>query len=86
MTLLESLDTVLSLPSLNQLKAGDFNLDGLVRRLTEALVDESQRNEILKLTGDSAVLVIECLDRVSERSHSWCSALIALRLSHPTPL
>ena len=63
---------MLSLPSTEQLEAGDFNLDELIRRVTEALADEPQRNEILELTGDSAVLVIECLDKVCEfRSRCW---------------
>lgn len=60
------LDLILSLPNAKQLAAGDFDLDELVEVLTEALVDESQWNEILCLTGDSAVLVIECLDKASE--------------------
>ncbi|KAF9647925.1 kinase-like protein [Thelephora ganbajun] len=55
---------VLSLPNAKQLEAGDFDLDELSKKLTEALVDESQRNEILRLTGDIAVLVTECLDKV----------------------
>ena len=41
-------------------------MDEVTKILTNALIDESQRNEILKLKGDSAVLVIECLDKVSE--------------------
>jgi len=66
------LDMVLSLPNTKQLEAGEFNLDELVKKLTEALVEDSQRNEILQLTGDTAVLVIECLDMVSEiGSDSW---------------
>ena len=60
------LDLILSLPNAKQLEAGDFDLDDLVEVLTEALVDESQWNEILYLTGDSAVRVIECLDKASE--------------------
>lgn len=72
MTLLEP-DALLSLPSTKQLEAGDFNLDELVGILTKALVDESQRNDLLDLTGDNAALVVECLDKVSEiRSRSWC--------------
>jgi len=35
-------------------------------RLVEALVDEPQRNEILQLTGHTVVVVIECLDKVSD--------------------
>ena len=57
---------MLSLPNLKQLEAGEFNMDELVKKSTEALADESQRSEILQLTGDTAVLVIECLDKVSE--------------------
>ncbi|KAF9645573.1 kinase-like protein [Thelephora ganbajun] len=64
MILPETSDTVLSLPSVEQLGAGDFDLGELVKKLTEALADELQRNEILQLTGDTAVLVIECLDNV----------------------
>ena len=62
---------------MEQLKAGDFDLYELTKRLTEALVDETQRNEILRLTGDSAALVIECLDKVSDAgSHTRCPVLI----------
>lgn len=43
-------------------------MDNLVENLTEALLDESQRNEILSLTGGNAVLVIDCLDKVSQPS------------------
>ena len=57
---------MLSLPNLKQLEAGDLDMDELVKKLTEALADESQRSEILQLTGDTAALVIECLDNVSE--------------------
>ena len=61
----EILDILLSLPSAEQLEAGDLDLDALTKILMEGLIDESQRNEILQLTGDSAVLMIECLDKVS---------------------
>ena len=61
-----TLDVVLSLPNLKQLEAGEFNLDELAKTLTELLAEDSQRNEILQLTGDTAVLIIECLDNVSE--------------------
>jgi hypothetical protein len=71
-TLLGMLDLVLSLPSSGQLEAGDFILDDLVNKLTGALVNESHRNEILSLTGDTAVLVIECLDRASESESASC--------------
>jgi hypothetical protein len=62
---LEIPDIILSLPNAKQLEDGDFDLRELVKRLTEALIDEPRWNEIQHLTGDSAVLVIECLDRVS---------------------
>ena len=58
-------DLLLSLPNLKQLETGEFDLDELVKELTEGLADDSQRNEILQLTGDTAVLVIECIDKVS---------------------
>ena len=58
-------DILSSLPNLEQLEAGEFDSDDLVKKLTEALVDDSQRNEILQLTGDNGKLVIECLDKVS---------------------
>jgi len=61
-----TLAIALSLPSLKQLEAGDFDLEELSKKLAEALVNESQRNEIMQLTGDIAVLLIECLDKVSE--------------------
>ena len=64
------LDLVFSLPNAKQLEAGEFSLDVLVKRLTEALGDDSQRNEILQLTGDIAGLLIECLDKVSTRLRS----------------
>ena len=73
MTLLEILDIILSLPNAKQLEAGDINLEELAKGLIEALVNESQRNEILQLTGDTAVLVIECLDKVSETSSCSCA-------------
>ena len=78
----KNLDIVLSLPNAKQLEVGDFDLDELVKRLTEALADESQRSVILKMTGDNAVLVIECLDRVSEiGSRSLCRVLITLKVT-----
>lgn len=64
--LIQTLDIVLSLPSVDQLQDGDFNLDDLVNNLTEALDDGPYRKEILSFTGDTAALVIECLDKVSE--------------------
>ena len=51
---------------MRQLEAGDFNSNELTKRLKEVLADESQKNEILKLTGESGVLMMECLDKVSE--------------------
>ena len=69
----KSTDIVLSLPNVEQLQAEDFNLDELVNTLTEALNDEPYRNEILSLTGDIAVLVIECLDKVSESRPDCCT-------------
>jgi hypothetical protein len=64
-TLLQILDIVLSLPTAEQLETEEFDLDELVSKLTEALEDEPHRTELLSLTGDTAVLVIECLDKVS---------------------
>ena len=66
MTLVATSDVVLSLPNPRQLEDGEFDLGELVERLTELLAEDSKRNEILQLTGDTAVLVIECLDKVSE--------------------
>ncbi|KAF9789247.1 kinase-like domain-containing protein [Thelephora terrestris] len=60
--------TLLSLPSVELLEAGDFDLEKLIEDLTGALDDDSQRNEILSLTGDVAVLVIECLDKIISSS------------------
>lgn len=48
----------------------------LTMRLAEALVDEIQRNEILQLKGDSAALVIECLDKVGTSTLHPMPALI----------
>ena len=62
---LEILEVLLSLPNAEQLKDESFDPEELVERLTGALLDESQRNEILSLTGDNAILVIDCLDKVS---------------------
>ncbi|KAF9789236.1 kinase-like domain-containing protein [Thelephora terrestris] len=59
---------VLSFPSVELLEAGDFDLENLVENLMGALDDDSQRNEILSLTGDVAVLVIECLDKIISSS------------------
>ena len=69
-------DVVLSLPNPKQLEAGEFDLDELVKKLTEVLAEDSQRNEILQLTGEVAALVIECLDKVSEIGS--CSRLPSL--------
>jgi len=62
----ETLDLLLSLPSVKQLEAKDVDIDKLFERLTQALADDAQRSEIRELEGDTAVLVIECLDEVSE--------------------
>lgn len=80
MILLETSGVLLSLPNAQQLEAGNFDLDELVKKLTEALIDESQRNEIQQLTGDSAALIIECLDKVSVKPDRvlGCQVLIAL--------
>ena len=80
-------DVVLSLPNQRQLEAGEFNLDELVKELTELLAEDSQRNEILELTGDTAVLVIECLDKVSEPELGFLDvkSLSLSRSSPPTP-
>ena len=79
LTLLETLDLLLSLPSVKQLQAGDVDMDKLFETLTQALVDDTKRHEIRELKGDTAVLVIECLDEVSEiRSCSWCRAFTTL--------
>jgi len=59
-------DIVLSLPNPKQLEAGEFDLDELVEKLTEVLAEDSQRMEVQQLTGDVAILVIECLDKVSK--------------------
>ena len=62
---------MLSLPNPKQLEAGEFDVDELVKKLVGALAEDSQRHEIVQLAGDPAVLVIECLDKVSEiSSHS----------------
>ena len=66
MTLLKTSDIIFSLPNAKQLEDGNFNLDELVKNLTEALINESRRNEILQLAGDNAALVIECLDKASD--------------------
>ena len=58
-------DLVLSLPSVRRLEAGDFDLDELGKRLVDAIVNDSRRNEIQQLTGDSAALMMECLNKVS---------------------
>jgi len=73
------LGIILFLPTAREFAAGDFNLDDVIERLATALLDESQWNEILGLTGDTAILVIECLDKVSKiRSYSPPRILITL--------
>jgi len=68
----ETLELLLSLPSVTQLEAGEVEIDKVFERLTQALGDDTQRREIRELKGDTAVLVIECLDEVSEiGSCSW---------------
>jgi len=67
--LLEILDILFSLPSVNKLETGHFYFKGLIMGLVEVLVNESQRNEILQLTGHKAVVVIECLDKVNHYYH-----------------
>ena len=60
-------DTILKfLPGAKRLEAGDFDLDTLTEILREMLIDEPTRNEILQLVGDSAELLMECLDKVGE--------------------
>ena len=69
--MLEISGFLLSLPDAKQFETGSFDLDEMIKTLTEALVDESLWNEILHLTGGTAEFVIGCLDKVSEiRSHS----------------
>lgn len=81
------LDVVPFLPSTKQLETGDFDLGQITKGLTEALADESQRNEILQLTRDNAVPVIECLDRVSEIVYLPDAEFSSRsRSSLPTPL
>ena len=65
MTLLEIPGIVLP-PNTEQLEDGDFDVEELVKRLAEVLIDEPQRNETLQLAGDGAVLIIECLDKGNE--------------------
>jgi len=82
-----SLDIIHSFPGVKQLAAGDFDLERLVERLTEALGDDSQRNEIQRLTGDTAVLVVECLDKVSEVNNAPVAVYLSRSRSYrPTPL
>ena len=70
-------DVLLSLPNLKQLETGEFDLDELVKQLTGALADDFQRNEIRQLTGDTGVLVIECLDKVCQVGKGpWITSLI----------
>ena len=70
-------DIMLSIPNAKQLEDGNFDLDEPVERFTAALADESRRSEILKMTGDNAALVTECLDRVSGiGSLSRCNVLV----------
>ena len=58
---------------MSELETGHFYFRGPIMTLVETLADESQRNEILQLTGHMAVVVIECLDKVSDiASRSRC--------------
>ena len=72
-----TLDLGLSLPTPKQLETGEFDLDELVEKFTDALSEDSRRTEILQLTGDIAVSVIECLDKVGD----WIAFLNAESLS-----
>ena len=88
MTFVVISDVVLSLPNLRQLEEGEFNLDELVEKLMRLLAEDSKRNEILQLTGDTAVLVIECLDKVSgigSGSFPDAKPLLHSRSSLPMP-
>ena len=58
---------------MNQLETEDVDIDKLFEKLTQALVDDTVRSEIRELKGDTAVLVIECLDKVSETSSCSCA-------------
>lgn len=70
-----------SLPNLEELGDGKSGLGELIRISTEVLIDESVRKEILQLTGYDAVLVIECLDKVSMSGlHSKYRALVILQI------
>ena len=51
--------------SLEKLEAGDYDRKKLIKKFEGILTDEHERNKILQLAGDSAVLVIERLDKVS---------------------
>ena len=89
MTVVATSDVVLSLPSPKQLEDGEFNLDELVEKLMGLLAKDSKRNEILQFTGDTAVLVIECLDKVSGVGSGLfldAKPLSPSRSSRPTPL
>ena len=66
MTLVATSDVVLSLHNPKQLEDRGFSLNELIEKLLGLLAGGSQRNEILRLTGDTVVPVIECLNRVGE--------------------
>jgi hypothetical protein len=57
---------VLSLPNAGQVEEGDLGVGELVKRLTEVLIDEPQRNENPQLIEGGAMLVTEYLNKVSE--------------------
>ena len=57
-------------------------MEKLVDDLTGALADESHRNEILSVGGDHAVLVIECLDKVSGSESSSYSPSLYRTIDH----
>ena len=67
---------------MEQLEAGHFDMEELVDNFTGVLADESQQNEILSLTGDAAVLVIECLDKVNEFGPGFCITIAYHAIDH----
>ena len=78
------LDILLLLPNAEQLEAGDFDWGELVETLMGIITNDDKRNKILQLTGDNAVLAIECLDRVSvDEPHSRYRVLITLQVLFP---
>ena len=56
----------------------------LIKMLEGILINEHERKKILQLTGDSAILVIECFDKVSvDEPHSRSRVLITLQVLLP---